>query len=58
MGCHICGIELIENDLSFCGSCERVRRRWEFYCEENNIYKKNKKYEKPGRKKAKWNLKN
>ena len=57
MVCQICDIELTENDLSFCGSCEDVRRRWEFYCEDYRIYSKDKKYKKPGRKKSKWNIK-
>ena len=51
MGCHVCNVELTENDLSFCGSCEDLRRRWEGYCEENNIYKKRREYKFPGRKK-------
>ena len=51
MGCRVCNVELTENDLSFCGSCEDLRRRWEGYCEENNIYKKRREYKFPGRKK-------
>jgi hypothetical protein len=53
MGCEICNIELTENDLFFCGSCENVRRKWEVYCEENNFYKKRREYKLVGRKK-KW----
>ncbi len=51
MVCKICDIELNENDLFYCGSCEDIRRRWEVYCEENNIYKKRRELKLLGRKK-------
>ncbi|MBT4804698.1 hypothetical protein HON71_00845 [Candidatus Woesearchaeota archaeon] len=55
MGCKVCDVELTENDLFYCNSCEDVRRRWEVYCQENNIYKKHREYKMAGRKKKKWN---
>jgi hypothetical protein len=50
MGCKVCSVNLTENDLFYCGSCEDVRRRWEVYCEDNNIYKKGREYKLAGRK--------
>ena len=58
MGCKVCDVELTENDLFYCNSCEDVRRRWEEYCVDNNIYKKHREHKKPGRKKKEWNQMN
>ena len=58
MVCKVCDAKLIEENFIHCDSCENLRRRWETYYEENNIYKKRREYKIAGRKKKEWNQKN
>ncbi|MBT4651820.1 hypothetical protein HOC13_04855 [Candidatus Woesearchaeota archaeon] len=57
MTCNVCGVNIEERDLSFCGSCEELKERWEIYCKDNNNPKEKNQSSSPG-KKIKWKKQN